>query len=275
MRVFPLSNWTELDVWEYVQAEDIPVVPLYFAKVRPGGRALRRADHGRRRAAAARARRDAPQSRVRFRTLGCYPLTGAIESDAETLDDIIAEMRAVDHLRAAGPPDRLRRSRLDGEEEAGGLFLMNEALRAIRASDPAPAHLRLGRRRQVDPDRPPAVREEADFRRSALGARARLEEVRHDRGRHRLRAAGRRARSRARAGHHDRRRLPLFRDRRRARSSWPTRPATSSIPATWRPAPPTPISPSCSSMRARACSPRPIATRSSRRCSASATSCWR
>ena len=61
MRVFPLSNWTELDVWEYIQAEDIPVVPLYFSKARPGRRALRRADHGRRRAPAARARRDAPQ----------------------------------------------------------------------------------------------------------------------------------------------------------------------------------------------------------------------
>ena len=81
-----------------------------------------------------------------------------------------------------------------------------------RAADPAPAHLRLGRRRQVDADRPAALREEADFRRSALRARARLEEARHDRGRHRFRAAGRRSGGRARTGHHHRRRLSLFRD---------------------------------------------------------------
>ena len=58
MRVFPLSNWTELDVWEYVQAEKIPVVPLYFAKVRPVVERVGNADHGRRRAAAAQARRN-------------------------------------------------------------------------------------------------------------------------------------------------------------------------------------------------------------------------
>ena len=63
--------------------------------------------------------------RVRFRTLGCYPLTGAVESDAETLDEIIAEMRGLHHLRAAGPADRHRRGGLDGEEEARGVFLMD------------------------------------------------------------------------------------------------------------------------------------------------------
>jgi sulfate adenylyltransferase subunit 2 len=93
MRVFPLSNWTELDVWEYVRAEQIPVVPLYFAKERPvverDGALVMVDDHrlplqpGER-----------PQMRrVRFRTLGCYPLTGAIESEAATLDEIIDEMR--------------------------------------------------------------------------------------------------------------------------------------------------------------------------------------
>ena len=95
MRVFPLSNWTELDVWEYIRAEAIPVVPLYFAKERPVVGAFWRADHGRRRPPAARARRDGLQMRrVRFRTLGCYPLSGAVESNADTLDEIIAEMRA-------------------------------------------------------------------------------------------------------------------------------------------------------------------------------------
>src|SRR5271165_6527323 len=94
MRVFPLSNWTELDVWEYVQAERIPVVPLYFSKVRPvveRSGALIMVDDDRLPLNPGETPR---MMRVRFRTLGCYPLTGAIPSDAETLDDIIAEMRA-------------------------------------------------------------------------------------------------------------------------------------------------------------------------------------
>jgi sulfate adenylyltransferase subunit 2 len=93
MRVFPLSNWTEIDVWEYIRAEQMPVVPLYFAKERPvvirDGMIIMVDDDrfpllpG-----------ETPQMmRVRFRTLGCYPLTGAIESSADTLDAIIAEMR--------------------------------------------------------------------------------------------------------------------------------------------------------------------------------------
>ena len=94
IRVFPLSNWTELDIWQYIRSENIPVVPLYFAKLRP---VVRRSDTwimvdderlplvpGER-----------PEMRlVRFRTLGCYPLTGAIESRAVTLDDILAEMQS-------------------------------------------------------------------------------------------------------------------------------------------------------------------------------------
>ncbi|WP_424127050.1 sulfate adenylyltransferase subunit CysD [Roseiarcus sp.] len=94
MRVFPLSNWTELDVWEYVQAEGIPVVPLYFSKVRPvveRSGALIMVDDDRLPLGPGEQPR---MLRVRFRTLGCYPLTGAIESDAETLDDIIVEMLA-------------------------------------------------------------------------------------------------------------------------------------------------------------------------------------
>jgi len=93
-RVFPLSNWTERDVWDYIALESIPVVPLYFAAPRP---VLRRGD--------AWIMRDderlpllpgeAVETRmVRFRTLGCYPLTGAIESEATNLTDVIAEMRA-------------------------------------------------------------------------------------------------------------------------------------------------------------------------------------
>jgi sulfate adenylyltransferase subunit 2 len=94
MRVFPLSNWTELDVWEYVRAEQIPVVPLYFAKERPvveRDGALIMVDDDRLPLLPG----ERPQMRrVRFRTLGCYPLTGAIESKAETLDEVIDEMRA-------------------------------------------------------------------------------------------------------------------------------------------------------------------------------------
>lgn len=93
MRVFPLSNWTELDVWEYIRAEDIPVVPLYFAKERPiveRHGTLIMVDDDRLPLFPG----EAPQmTRVRFRTLGCYPLTGAIASGASTLDAIIVEMR--------------------------------------------------------------------------------------------------------------------------------------------------------------------------------------
>ena len=93
MRVFPLSNWTELDVWDYVAHEKIPVVPLYFAAMRPvveRSGSLIMVDDAR----LPLHEGETPMlKRVRFRTLGCYPLTGAIESDADSLDDIIAEMR--------------------------------------------------------------------------------------------------------------------------------------------------------------------------------------
>lgn len=94
MRVFPLSNWTELDIWLYIRAEQIPVVPLYFAAERPvvvREGALIVVDDDR----LPLAEGEAPEfRRVRFRTLGCYPLTGAIESAAASLDDIVAEMLA-------------------------------------------------------------------------------------------------------------------------------------------------------------------------------------
>ncbi|HVK50890.1 MAG TPA: sulfate adenylyltransferase subunit CysD [Pseudoxanthomonas sp.] len=92
VRVFPLSNWTELDIWLYIYREGIPVVPLYFAAERPvveRDGALILVDDERLPLAAG----ETPQLRkVRFRTLGCYPLTGAIESEADTLEKIIAEM---------------------------------------------------------------------------------------------------------------------------------------------------------------------------------------
>ena len=94
VRVFPLSNWTEIDVWEYIRRENIPVPALYFAKTRPvirRGGAWIMVDDDR---LAVRPDERIEEKRVRFRILGCYPLTGAIESEAETLDEIIAEMRA-------------------------------------------------------------------------------------------------------------------------------------------------------------------------------------
>ncbi|HTT04084.1 MAG TPA: sulfate adenylyltransferase subunit CysD [Steroidobacteraceae bacterium] len=92
LRVFPLSNWTELDVWQYIYQEGIDIVPLYFARERPvveRDGALIMVDDERMPLEPG----EHPQLRkVRFRTLGCYPLTGAIESDAETLPQIIEEM---------------------------------------------------------------------------------------------------------------------------------------------------------------------------------------
>jgi sulfate adenylyltransferase subunit 2 len=92
IRVFPLSNWTELDVWQYIHRESIPVVPLYFAKERPvveRNGALILVDDDR----LPLGEGEEPVMRtVRFRTLGCYPLTGAIESGAETVTAIIQEM---------------------------------------------------------------------------------------------------------------------------------------------------------------------------------------
>jgi sulfate adenylyltransferase subunit 2 len=92
IRVFPLSNWTELDVWQYVLKEEIPIVPLYLAKERPiveRDGALIMVDDERMKLNPG----ENPEMRmVRFRTLGCYPLTGAIDSDADTLEDIVKEM---------------------------------------------------------------------------------------------------------------------------------------------------------------------------------------
>jgi len=113
LRVFPLSNWTELDVWLYIHREEIPIVPLYFAAERPvverdgtwimvdDDRMQSRLEPG----------EEPEMKRVRFRTLGCYPLSGAIESDADTLPKIIQEMllartserqgRMIDHDESA------------------------------------------------------------------------------------------------------------------------------------------------------------------------------
>ena len=113
MRIFPLSNWTELDVWLYILQEQIPVVPLYFAKKRP---VVERQetwlmvddermplDPGER-----------PQNRmIRFRTLGCYPLTGGIDSTAQSVEELLEEM-----LRSRSSE---RQGRLIDQDQAGSM----------------------------------------------------------------------------------------------------------------------------------------------------------
>jgi sulfate adenylyltransferase subunit 2 len=92
IRVFPLSNWTELDIWQYILKESIPIVPLYFAKERPvveRDGMLIMVDDDRMELEAGET---VAKRLVRFRTLGCYPLTGAVESDADTMEKILAEM---------------------------------------------------------------------------------------------------------------------------------------------------------------------------------------
>ncbi|MDR1764935.1 MAG: sulfate adenylyltransferase subunit CysD [Lachnospiraceae bacterium] len=118
IRVFPLSNWTEKDIWQYIRREGIDIVPLYFAKERPvvyrDGNIIM-VDDGRMRLLPG----EIPQQKkVRFRTLGCYPLTGGVESDADTLDAVIQETlaaatsertsRVIDN-EAAGSMERRKR----------------------------------------------------------------------------------------------------------------------------------------------------------------------
>jgi sulfate adenylyltransferase subunit 2 len=113
IRVFPLSNWTELDIWEYIRAEKIPIVPLYFAAERPVVRRdgqLIMVDDERLRLAPG----ETPElATVRFRTLGCYPLTAAIRSAARTVPEIVGEMLTVRTSERAG--------RLIDHDEAGSM----------------------------------------------------------------------------------------------------------------------------------------------------------
>ena len=107
MRIFPISNWTEKDIWQYIKRENIEIVPLYFAKVRP---IIRRdgmiimVDDDRLKL---RPGEKITQEKVRFRTLGCYPLTGGFVSEADTLDKIITEtLQAVTSERASRAIDK-------------------------------------------------------------------------------------------------------------------------------------------------------------------------
>ncbi len=120
MRIFPLSNWTELDVWDYIRAQEIPVVPLYFAAERPVVRRdgmLILVDDERLPLAADE---QPAQKMVRFRSLGCYPLTAAMESEATTLDAVIAELRGSRWSERAGrlidmdEPSSMERKKREG-----------------------------------------------------------------------------------------------------------------------------------------------------------------
>src|SRR5262249_38719845 len=118
IRVFPLSNWTELDVWQYIHLQGIEIVPLYFAAPRPVAErdgTLIMVDDERMRL---RTGETPTMKKVRFRTLGCYPLSGAIESEADTLTAVIQEMllattserqgRLIDHDQAASMEKKKR-----------------------------------------------------------------------------------------------------------------------------------------------------------------------
>jgi len=118
IRVFPLSNWTEKDIWQYIKRENIEIVPLYFAKERPvvyrDGNIIMVDDDRMK----FRPGEQVQMKKVRFRTLGCYPLTGGVESEADTLDAIVAETlaaitsertsRVIDH-EAAGSMEKRKR----------------------------------------------------------------------------------------------------------------------------------------------------------------------
>jgi sulfate adenylyltransferase subunit 2 len=120
IRVFPLSNWTELDIWQYIRREEIPIVPLYFAAERPvverDGALIMVDDE---RLPLNQGETPAMKS-VRFRTLGCYPLTGAIESTATTLEDIIQEMlRTTSSERQGRVIDRDQAASMEKKKQEG------------------------------------------------------------------------------------------------------------------------------------------------------------
>jgi sulfate adenylyltransferase subunit 2 len=120
MRVFPLSNWTEVDVWRYIRRERIPVVGLYFARPRPTverSGLLLVPDDDRMPIAAGE---QVIERTVRFRTLGCYPVTGAVESGAATMDDLVTEMElSRESERAGRMVDGDRGDSMEAKKRAG------------------------------------------------------------------------------------------------------------------------------------------------------------
>ena len=120
MRVFPLSNWTELDIWQYLYLERVPIVPLYYSKVRPvveRDGALIMVDDDR---MPLKPGETPMMKKVRFRTLGCYPLTGAVESNAETLAEVIHEIAAARTSEREGRViDRDQPSSMEAKKQEG------------------------------------------------------------------------------------------------------------------------------------------------------------
>lgn len=120
MRVFPISNWTEKDIWQYIKRENIEIVPLYFAKLRPvviRDNNIILVDDNRLKLLK---NEKIEMKKVRFRTLGCYPLTGGMESEAETLDEIIAEtLGAVSSERASRVIDQEENASMERRKREG------------------------------------------------------------------------------------------------------------------------------------------------------------
>ena len=242
MRVFPLSNWTELDVWTYIYLEDIPVVPLYFAAERPvverGGMIIMVDDD--------RLPMDEGEKpemrRVRFRTLGCYPLSGAIEFEC---DDGARDHRRAGRgalVGASGPCHRPRSDRVDGEEEAGRVFLMprlsvvdnkqdnaEERLKERLAAEENRTLLNFLTCGSVDDGKSTLIGrllfDSAQIYEDQLKSAERELEAPWRQRRARPRASGRRPPGRARAEDHHRRCLSLFLDAapqiHRRRYAWP------------------------------------------------------
>jgi sulfate adenylyltransferase subunit 2 len=147
IRVFPISNWTELDIWQYIHLNDIPIVPLYFSAKRPTVERdgmLLMVDDDR-----FPLKRGSPGGAlIRFRTLGCYPLTGAVESEAKTLPEVIQEMLLTTTSERQGRViDKDGGDASHGEEEAGGVSSDVET-----AHNPNPALALAGATRDTDND---------------------------------------------------------------------------------------------------------------------------
>ena len=124
IRVFPLSNWTELDIWQYIHLENIPIVPLYLSKERPvveRDGVLVLVDDDR---IPMEEGEEPMMKMVRFRTLGCYPLTGAVESEADTLPQIIQEMLLTTTSERQGRVIDFDSSASMEKKKARGVFLM-------------------------------------------------------------------------------------------------------------------------------------------------------
>jgi len=129
IRVFPLSNWTELDIWQYIYLEGIPIVPLYFAAEREvierDGTLIMIDDERILEHLSDDEKSRIQKKMVRFRTLGCYPLTGAVESTATTLPEIIQEMLLTRTSERQRPRHRSRWCWLNGRKETSRLLLRN------------------------------------------------------------------------------------------------------------------------------------------------------